>query len=74
MGGQTSSLLKSCGDPGCEGIVDKKLKISDISGGKKWRKKMQLQTATIKKALGTDADTQTDRFWELFEPLALNSK
>lgn len=35
---------------------------------------MQLQTATIKKALGTDADTQTDRFWELFEPLALNSK
>lgn len=73
LGGQISSLLKSHGDPGCEGIANK-LKISEICGGKKWKKKMELQTDAIKKTPGTNTNTQTNVVLALFESLELDNK
>lgn len=58
LGGQTSSLLKRHGDPGCERTASQKPSLSEIRGGKKSRKKMQLQTSATNKVLGTNADTQ----------------
>lgn len=47
------------GDPGWEGTADEELQTSEICGLKKRRKKAQLHTAAVQKALGPSADTQT---------------